>query len=247
MARLTDRAREVLSLASAEAIEFRHSYVGTEHILLGLVREGSGVAAKVLGGLGIDPDAVRAEVEKLVAPGIEQLGAKELSMTPKANGVIQMAGEQAEMLGHDYVGTEHLLLGLLSEEEGVAAQVLGQLGVGLEQVVDVIGKLLPPTDSKPNQEKDIGLPDLPQLTTESEDAAETSATGDERLCLDGLAEVQDLKTLARLAGQITRQKEEAIAAEDFERAALLRDAIAELRKIVGEAKEKWPGIPPEKA
>src|ERR1043165_4027657 len=132
--RFTDRARKVMALANQEAQRFNHEYIGTEHILLGLVKEGSGVGANVLKNLDVDLRKVRLEVEKLVKSGPDMVTMGKLPQTPRAKKVIEYAIEEARNLGHNYVGTEHLLLGLLREKDGVAAQVLMNLGLKLEEV-----------------------------------------------------------------------------------------------------------------
>src|SRR5215470_1309950 len=140
--RFTDRARKVMALANQEAQRFNHEYIGTEHILLGLVKEGSGVGANVLKNLDVDLRKVRLEVEKLVKAGPEMVTMGKLPQTPRAKKVIEYAIEEARNLNHNYVGTEHLLLGLLREHDGVAAQVLMNLGLKLEQVREEVLNLL---------------------------------------------------------------------------------------------------------
>ncbi len=140
--RLTDRARKVMALANQEAQRFNHEYIGTEHILLGLVKEGSGVGANVLKNLDIDLRKVRLEVEKLVKSGPDMVTMGKLPQTPRAKKVIEYAIEEARSLNHNYVGTEHLLLGLLREQDGVAAQVLMNLGLKLEEVREEVLNLL---------------------------------------------------------------------------------------------------------
>src|SRR5512147_543612 len=140
--RFTDRARKVMALANQEAQRFNHEYIGTEHILLGLVKEGSGVGANVLKNLDIDLRKVRLEVEKLVKSGPEMVTMGKLPQTPRAKRVIEYAIEEARNLNHNYVGTEHLLLGLLREQDGVAAQVLMNLGLKLEDVREEVLNLL---------------------------------------------------------------------------------------------------------
>src|SRR5437762_4955475 len=122
--RFTDRARKVMQLANQEAQRFNHEYIGTEHILLGLVKEGFDIAAQVLSNLGIDLRAIRLEVEKIVMAGRPMVTLGKLPQTPRARNAVEYAVEEARNLSSDYVGTEHLLLGLLREEEGVASQVL---------------------------------------------------------------------------------------------------------------------------
>ncbi len=140
--RFTDRARKVMALANQEAQRFNHEYIGTEHILLGLVKEGSGVGANVLKNLEVDLRKVRLEVEKLVKSGPETVTMGKLPQTPRAKKVIEYAIEEARNLNHNYVGTEHLLLGLLREQDGVAAQVLMNLSLKLEDVREEVLNLL---------------------------------------------------------------------------------------------------------
>ena len=140
--RFTERARKVMQLANQEAQRFNHEYVGTEHILLGLVKEGSGVAANVLKNMDVDLRKIRFEVEKLVQSGPDMVTMGKLPLTPRAKKVIEYAIEEARNLGHGYVGTEHLLLGLLREPEGVAAQVLRNLNLRLEEVRETVLELL---------------------------------------------------------------------------------------------------------
>jgi len=131
-----------MQLANQEAQRFNHEYIGTEHILLGLVKEGSGVAANVLKNLDVDLRKIRLEVEKLVQSGPDMVTMGKLPQTPRAKKVIEYAMEEARMLNHNYVGTEHILLGLLREQEGVAAQVLMNLGLKLEDVREEVLNLL---------------------------------------------------------------------------------------------------------
>ena len=140
--RFTDRARKVMQLANQEAQRFNHEYIGTEHILLGLVKEGSGVAANVLKNLDVDLRKIRIEVEKIVQTGPDMVTMGKLPQTPRAKKVIEYGMDEARNLNHNYVGTEHLLLGLLREQEGVAAQVLMNLGLKLEDVRDEVLNLL---------------------------------------------------------------------------------------------------------
>ena len=140
--RFTDRARKVMQLANQEAQRFNHEYIGTEHMLLGLVKEGTGVAANVLKNLGVDLRKIRLEVEKLVQSGPEMITMGKLPQTPRAKKVIEFSMEEARNLNHNFVGTEHILLGLLREHEGVAAQVLMNLDLKLEDVREEVLNLL---------------------------------------------------------------------------------------------------------
>jgi ATP-dependent Clp protease ATP-binding subunit ClpC len=160
--RFTDRARKVMQLANQEAQRFNHEYIGTEHILLGLIKEGSGVAANVLKNLDVDLRKIRLEVEKLVQSGPDMVTMGKLPQTPRAKKVIEYSMEEARNLNHNYVGTEHILLGLLREQEGVAAQVLMNLGLKLEEVRDEVLNLLGHGMEGPEgSERPGGLPGAP--------------------------------------------------------------------------------------
>jgi ATP-dependent Clp protease ATP-binding subunit ClpC len=165
--RFTDRARKVMQLANQEAQRFNHEYIGTEHILLGLVKEGSGVAANVLKNLDVDLRKIRLEVEKIVqtGPGGDQVVLGKLPHTPRAKKVIEYSVEEARNLNHNYVGTEHLLLGLLREQEGVAAQVLMNLGLKLEdvreEVLNLLGHNMPESSEGPNEGGNGGTRERP--------------------------------------------------------------------------------------
>jgi len=132
--RFTDRARKVMLFANQEALRCNHEYIGTEHILLGLLKEGSGVAVRVLRNSGIDLRNIRHEVEKLVPSGPHQVPMGRFPHTPRTKRVIEYSTDEAKNLNHDYVGTEHILLGLLREEESVASQVLMNLGLRINEV-----------------------------------------------------------------------------------------------------------------
>ena len=131
--KFSERARRVLSLAQEEAQRFNHNYIGTEHILLGLVRETEGVAARVLSNLGVELGKVRSAVEFIIGKG-ERNTPGEIGLTPRAKKVIELAVDEARRLNHHYIGTEHILIGLMREGEGVAAGVLESLGVSLDKV-----------------------------------------------------------------------------------------------------------------
>jgi len=139
--KFTERARRVLTLAQEEALRFNHNYIGTEHLLLGLVREGEGVAAKVLANLGVELNKVRSAVEFIIGRG-DRAVMGEIGLTPRAKKVIELAVDEARRLGHHYIGTEHLLLGLVREGEGIAAGVLESLGVSLEKLRAEVTRIL---------------------------------------------------------------------------------------------------------
>ena len=140
--RFTDRARRVMALARKEAQRFNHDFIGTEHVLLGLIQEGSGVAANVLKNLGVETEKIRREIEKNVQSGPSMVTMGQLPFTPRAKKVLELSMEEAQELGHNYIGTEHLLLGLIRENDGVAAQVLLDLNLKLEDVREAVLELL---------------------------------------------------------------------------------------------------------
>ncbi|MEO7079353.1 MAG: Clp protease N-terminal domain-containing protein, partial [Rhodococcus sp. (in: high G+C Gram-positive bacteria)] len=139
--RFTDRARRVVVLAQEEARMLNHNYIGTEHILLGLIHEGEGVAAKSLESLGISLEGVRSQVEEIIGQG-QQAPSGHIPFTPRAKKVLELSLREALQLGHNYIGTEHILLGLIREGEGVAAQVLVKLGAELTRVRQQVIQLL---------------------------------------------------------------------------------------------------------
>jgi ATP-dependent Clp protease ATP-binding subunit ClpA len=196
--RFTDRARRVVHLAQEEARRLNHNYIGTEHILLGLIHEGEGVAAKALESLGISLEAVRAQVEEIIGQG-QTAPAGPIPFTPRAKKVLELSLREAQ-LGHNYIGTEHILLGLLREGEGVAAQVLVKLGADLSRVRERV---------------------LLLLTGEGEQAGATTRLV--RLAVP--AELLDYD--ARIA-EVRRRKEAAIDARDLDTAVALRDQEKQL-------------------
>jgi ATP-dependent Clp protease ATP-binding subunit ClpC len=226
IARYTDRARKVMMLANQEAQRLNHHHIGTEHILLGLLKEGSGVAANVLKNLDIDLRKIRLEIEKLVQSGSDTVTMDKLPQTPRAKKAIDYATEEARNFNHKYVGTEHLLLGLLREQLGVAAQVLVNLGLKLDDLRDEVLNLLGDNGdshqtgvrpAKPVTLEDLlsELPDLP---------------------------AQTLKMLAELDAvieQLTREKEAAVAEWDFEKAAHLFDKALKLKKQRADIIHQW--------
>lgn len=209
--RFTDRARLVLQLAAQEAQRFYHEYVGTEHLLLGLIREGTGVAAVALKNLHIKLSTIRLEVEKIVQPGpYGDVMMGPLPQTSRAKKVIEYAIEESRNHLFTYVGTEHLLLGLLREEEGVAAQIMLNLGLRSDPLREEIFHLL-----------DRQAPGTvrPTLLIPQDQASELP--GEVKEQLDALdAQIEPLN----------HQKEAAVDARDFERAAHLRDQADKLKK-----------------
>jgi len=216
--RFTDRARKVMQLANQEAASFQHCYIGTEHILLALIKEGSGVAANVLKNLGIERASVRADVLRWVLMGWDQVEMGErLPQLSNTSKVIEYAMAEARGLGHNYVGTEHLLLGMLRVTEGVAAQVLMSQGLKLEQVREEIVRLLGGQSSKP-------VPP-PHPRKEIEDLPEPLRPAVAELD----AEIQ----------RFTVAKMEAVGNQQFENAALLRDNADRLYRNRTELVGDW--------
>ena len=138
--RFTDRARKVMQLANQEAQRFNHEYIGTEHILLGLVRESDGVAAKVLTNLGVELNKVRSAVEFIIGRG-ERSTSGEIGLTPRAKKVIELAVDEARRLSHHNIGTEHLLIGLMREGEGGSAEVPRSMGVGVDDIKTELARM----------------------------------------------------------------------------------------------------------
>ena len=185
--KFTERARKVMSLAQEEAQRFNHTYIGTEHILLGLVREGDGIAAKVLMSLGVELSKVRDTVEAIIGRG-DRVVRGDIGLTPRAKKVIELAVDEARRVNHHYIGTEHLLLGLIREGEGIAAGVLESLGVNLERVraatLDVLrqsgqtaplgGRASRPDLSQPFAQPQTRRPTLGMLTLLCHDVEATS-------------------------------------------------------------------------
>ena len=163
--KFSERARRVLSLAQEEAIRFNHNYIGTEHILLGLVRENEGVAARVLANMNVDLQKVRSAVEFIIGRGERPVSGENIGLTPRAKKVIELAVDEARRMNHHYIGTEHLLVGLMREGEGVAAGVLESLGVSLEKARTEAQRILsqnPPTGSHSGS-RSSRTPQLDQL------------------------------------------------------------------------------------
>jgi len=182
MNNFTPRAQQVLALARKEADRFNHNYVGTEHLLLGLIKLGQGVAVNVLQKMGLDLETVRMEVEKQVGSGPETKMVGNVPYTPRVKKVLALAGKEAKALNHSYVGTEHILLGLLREGEGVAARVLKSLELDIERTRNEILKELDPnfTPSESDQEGEPAKKDVktPALRAFGRDLTELARKGE---------------------------------------------------------------------
>ena len=161
--RFTDRARKVMGLARLESQRFDHDYVGTEHVLLGILEEGSGVAADVMKNLDLDFERLRADLERRLVPGKDPVTTGQLPFTAQGKRALELALEEANDLGHNYIGTEHLLLGLARQQKGIAAEVLRHARVVLhdvrEEVVELLGSEVP--------DEEIGPGELEQLQIEN--------------------------------------------------------------------------------
>lgn len=173
--RFTERAQKVLALSQEEAIRLNHSNVGTEHILLGLVREGEGIAAKALFSIGLTPEKIQNEVESLIGIGKEQTQSP--PYTPRAKKVIELSMDEARKLGHSYVGTEHILLGLIREGEGVAARVLSNLGVSLNKARQQVLQLLGNNDSSGHSNSSSSNVNTPTLDSLARDLTQVAKDG----------------------------------------------------------------------
>jgi Clp amino terminal domain, pathogenicity island component/UvrB/uvrC motif len=231
--RFTDRARQVLVLAQVEARQLNHDYIGTEHILLGLIGEGEGVAAKALELLGISLASVRRQVREVAGQG-EDHPSGPIPFTPQVKKVLELAQRESRALGHTYIGTEHILLGLLREGDGVAVQVLVSLGADLnavrQRVIQLLhgyqGKVATGGGSRLGRRARGSLADEALTRIDSLNLDE----------LDGrLAAIErwvgmrpDLEDLDQEIGQVRRGKEDAAGQQDFEAAAALRDKESQL-------------------
>jgi ATP-dependent Clp protease ATP-binding subunit ClpC len=221
--RFTDRARRVVVLAQEEARMLNHAYIGTEHLLLGLIHEGGGVAARALESLDISLSAVRREVEEIIGRG-EQPPSGHIPFTPRAKKVLELSLRESNQLGHEYIGTEHILLGLLREGEGVAAQVLVKMGTDLnrvrQQVVELLHGHAGERPSARRRERARPAGDLAAML----DSLDQRLEAIERWV--GMR--PDLRDLDQEIARVRREKEAAIDAQDFKTAAALRDQEKEL-------------------
>jgi len=240
--RFTDRARRVVVLAQEEARMLNHNYIGTEHILLGLVHEGEGVAAKALESLGISLEAVRQQVEEIIGQG-EDPPQGHIPFTPRAKTVLELSLREANHLGHNYIGTEHILLGLLREGEGVAAQVLVKLGADLSRVRQQVIQLLHGHQGMEPQAASGGPPRarMPSDLPAGVDALQSRLSAIEQRVGTGPA----TGDLDEQIAQVRRDKESAIDAQDFDQAASLRDRERHLLAGKTARQEEWEAAHPD--
>jgi ATP-dependent Clp protease ATP-binding subunit ClpC len=238
--RFTDRSRRVVVLAQEEARMLNHGYIGTEHLLLGLIHEGQGVAAEALEAMGISLEAVRQQIETIIGRGKEPASGH-IPFTPRAKRVLELSLRESSQLGHDYIGTEHILLGLIREGHGVAAQVLVALGADLNRVRQQVIKVLhghagqgPPGErgsQKPRGRRGGVIDDVLARI----DSVDQRLAAIERYVGMGprVHEVgQDL-------AQLRHDKESAIDAQDFETAAALRDKEKQLLEDQASKEKGW--------
>jgi hypothetical protein len=240
--RFTDRARRVVVLAQEEARMLNHNYIGTEHILLGLIHEGEGVAARALESLGISLEAVRQQVEEIIGQGQETLSGH-IPFTPRAKKVLELSLREALQLGHNYIGTEHILLGLIREGEGVAAQVLVKLGADFDRVRQQVIQLVHGRQGKEPRSAGAGLSErgLAAGLLARIDAIESRVLAVEQRVGTG----PDTGDLGRQIGQIRRERVAAAGAEDYERAASLRDREKELAAEQESRHQEWAAAHPD--
>jgi ATP-dependent Clp protease ATP-binding subunit ClpA len=231
----TDQARRVVALAQDEARRLNHDWIGTEHILLGLIREGDGVAAKALESLGISLDAVRQQVEEIIGQG-QQAPPGHIPFTPRAKKVLELSLREALQLGHNYIGTEHILLGLIREGDGVAAQVLVKLGADLNRVRQQVIQLLHGYQGKEPVSAGTGrgsrlVDDVPARI----EALDRRLAAVERWV--GMR--PGLDDLEQEIGQVRRDKEAAVDRQDFEAAATLREKEKQLLAARAGRDKEW--------
>jgi ATP-dependent Clp protease ATP-binding subunit ClpC len=233
--RFTDRARRVVVLAQEEARMLDHNYIGTEHLLLGLIHEGEGVAAKALEAMGISLDAVRQQVEAIIGRG-EQAPSGHIPFTPRAKRVLELSLRESGQLGHNYIGTEHILLGLVREGEGVAAQVLVKLGADLNRVRQMVIQLLDGASEVRPKPRGMRAGMIENVLARL-DSMDGRLTAIERWVGIG----PDVRDLDQEIAQLRRDKEAAIESQDFETAAALRDTEARLLADKAGREKNWVG------
>jgi ATP-dependent Clp protease ATP-binding subunit ClpA len=240
--KFTDRARRVVVLAQEEARILNHNYLGTEHLLLGLIHEGQGVAARALESLGIGLEAVRQQVEEIIGQG-QQAPSGHIPFTPRAKKVLELSHREAKQLGHNYIGTEHILLGLIREGEGVAAQVLVRLGADLNRARQQVIQLLHGHQGKEPVSAGAGRPERAVAADLQVriDAIEARLSAIEQRVGTG----PDTGDLDRQIRQIRRERVVAADAEDYERAASLRDREKELLAEQQSRHQEWGAAHPD--
>jgi len=246
--RFTDRARRVVVLAQEEARMLEHNYIGTEHLLLGLIHEGDGVGAKALRALDVDLDTLRREVEALVGRG-QQPASGHIPFTPQAKRALELALRESVQLGHDYIGTEHLLLGIIRQGEGPAAQVLQQRGIELDRVRQEVIRLLRGHEAGGGRRRrrvsSAQVRSGGEGATLEEISRQLRVLGARLAAIEAKLGVEEPPARQRLRrvdaeiARVRRQKESAIDEQDFERAAGLRDQERRLLSDRRAAEDAW--------
>jgi hypothetical protein len=234
--RFTDRARQVVARAQEEARRLDHNYIGTEHILLGLIHEGEGVAARALESLGVSLDVIRQQVEEIIGRG-QQAPSGHIPFTPRAKKVLELSHREAVQLGHNYIGTEHILLGLIRESDGVAAQVLVKLGADQNRVSQQVILLLHghvAEETVPARSAGRDVSPLPGTQARLEEVEQRLAAIEQRVGTG-----PDTRDLDEQIAQVCREKESAIDARDFEQAVSMREREKELLAARAARREQW--------
>ena len=239
--RFTDRARRVVVLAQEEARMLNHNYIGTEHILLGLIHEGEGVAAKALESLGISLDAVRQQVEEIIGQG-QQAPSGPVPFTPRAKKVLELSLRESVQLGHNSIGPEHILLGMLREGDGVAAQVLVALAADLNRVRQQVIQLMHGYQGQDVPIAGSQLGERPPAVLPEDALARVNALDRRLTALERWVGMQpDLDDLDQKIAQIRRDKEAAVDRQDTQAAAALRDKEQQLLAARADREEEWAG------
>ena len=254
--RFTERTKRVLILAQEEAQRAHHSYIGTEHLLLGLMRESDGLAAKVLQNLELEIDAVRKHIEAVMGGNTERIVIQQIIPTSRVKKVLEMSFEEAGRMGHNYVGTEHILLGLLVEGEGIAAHVLNDLGAGLDSVRREVERLLGETGSSkkvgslgqdrpiivrtgelPLSPRAVLVGRLARFLAGARKAAAVEVEHIREVLGDpGVVSLLDLRERQVAAAEA---KQTAVTAQNHEQAAFLRDVEEQLQEEFTNAEGAW--------
>ena len=242
--RFTDQARRVVVLAEEEARMLDHNWIGTEHLLLGVLREGDGVAARTLASLGISLQPVRQQVEEIIGP-VQQVPAEHIPFTPRSKKVLELSLRESLQLGHDRVGTGHLLLGLIREGDGVAAQVLVRLGADLnqlrQQVIELVSDLRPQSGRRPESGRRPPREVVPVMWMQ----ARLNMFGGRLAAVEQRVGIgPDTSDLDEQIAQVCREKESAIDARDYEQAAQRRDREKELLASKAARQEQWVSAHP---
>jgi ATP-dependent Clp protease ATP-binding subunit ClpC len=239
--RFTDRARRAVALAQDEARMLDHGWIGTEHILLGLIHEGEGVAAKALESLGISLDAARQQVEEFIGQG-QQAPSGHIPFTPRAKKVLELALRESLQLGHGHIGTEHILLGLIREDDGVAAQVLVVLGADLDRVRQQVIELLRGHQGQDEGSAGSWLGEQAPAGLPEEVLAWFGALDRRLTALERWVGVQpDLEDLNREIAQVRREKEAAVDRQDFDAAVASRAREKQLLAVRADREKEQAG------